>query len=188
LGEKVRQFWKDNLQKREETTIKQRVTYNTRATQGAYLLTNQHLSEVMSNKLLNNERIWQRGEYKAIKCPKTCRYKSSYELTIMQDLDASDAVASWNYECVSIRYIDETEHKTRRYVPDFLITLKSGKIIMLEAKPFKLSTHPRVMCKTKAGVAYCKEMNITYIMWWPEMGSIDEVLQHKTLKDKDTQP
>lgn len=165
-------MWHDNPEIRKLASEKASKTYQSRKLEGKYIETNKNLSKIMSDKLLNNERIWQRGIYEPKKSEGICRYKSSYELLLMNELDNLDIVLNWSYEKCSIPYIDQ--NKQRRYIPDFIVNLTTNLKFMIEVKPKKL--HGRNLLKIEAGNLYCQENNMKYVLWEPCDGSIENYL------------
>jgi TnsA-like endonuclease N terminal len=172
-GERSAAFWKNNPEIRILTSEKAKKTYHERAALGHYDAMKQNLSKIMSDKLLNNERLWQQGSYTSAKSNRTCRYKSSYELQLMKEMDANDQIASWLYEQTSISYIDYIGQK-RRYIPDFVVNIVSGQNFMIEVKPKKL--HERNRSKITAGQEYCKRNNMIYVLWEPSDGPLVSIL------------
>lgn len=153
-----------------------KLTYRQRQSEGRYDEMYQKLSEIMVTKLINNERLWQQGEYHSSKCSKICKFKSSYELNIMQQLDASDIVIEWTYEPFFIPYFDSKKNKNRRYVPDFILKTVTNHHCLIEVKPKKLQyrfNHDKI----SAGQAYCDQNGIQFIVWDIEDGNINSILQ-----------
>lgn len=84
----------------------------------------------------------------------------------MQELDSDESVESWDYEPLSIPYA--FEERRRRYIPDFLIRMRSGGVFLEEVgpKPLKGSSE-RNLCKEEAARAYCAVRGFTYRIWQP---------------------
>ena len=59
-------------------------------------------------------------------------YRSFFELSIAEDLNAR--AVPFQYEQIKFKYTEPV--KTRTYTPDFGITSKSGKQILIEAKGY----------------------------------------------------
>lgn len=77
---------------------------------------------------------------------KTCSYRSSYELRLMEWLDRSANVIRWSSEKIEIPYISPIDGKQHRYYPDAYVELKQadgtiGKFI-IEIKPESQSVAP----------------------------------------------
>lgn len=60
---------------------------------------------------------------------KSGQYRSIFESKVAEQLDAVEC--TWNYETTRVSY---TRHHI--YTPDFLVSLPSGKIFLLEAKGY----------------------------------------------------
>lgn len=108
---------------------------------------------------------------------KLINYRSSWELTFIRRIDMFDPnVLKWASEPISIPYISRERFggkwidKKRQYHPDFLVILKSGKVILIEIKPMNqvplnesmTMMNPDMMknqCKWKAALGFCKTKN-----------------------------
>ena len=55
------------------------------------------------------------------------RYRSSWELSVMQMCDNNDAIQQWASESVKIPYKDPLTGKPTVYVPDFLVVFQDNK-------------------------------------------------------------
>jgi hypothetical protein len=95
------------------------------------------------------------------KCTKTkvVKYRSSYELTFCELLDASDMVESWEYEQYYIGYMFR-DHK-HFYLVDFWIRLKTGAIFLIEIKPKTfyeraMQQKDRNWAKWNAAISFCR--------------------------------
>lgn len=90
------------------------------------------------------------GTYLSTKTGLTCKYRSGWELSYMQYLDADVRVATWGYECVVIPYVsNQRSGKVRRYHPDFLVTYADGQVLV-EIKPSKRVHQAKVAKKLVA--------------------------------------
>lgn len=175
MSENWKAFWANNPEIRIRRDASCKKTYNTRALCGAYEKTRQHLSEVMSKKLINNERIWQCGEYVPHKSVKNlCRYKSSYELKAMIELDEAETVIAWEYESLRIQYTD-VDNAKHFYIPDFTVHTNVGKTFIVEVKPAKL--RDKNIPKFEAAALYCKQNNMSFAVWEPNDGPICELFR-----------
>ena len=72
--------------------------------------------------------------------------RSSWEEKFCRWLDANPSVTEWISEGLSIPYYDPTQRRTRRYFPDFLITINNRETFVIEVKPYKETAPPK---KTK---------------------------------------
>lgn len=102
-------------------------------------------------------------------------YRSSWELKFIQRIDGYEPnVYKWSSEPIEIPYISKEKingkwiEKKRHYSPDFLIILKSGKVLLIEIKPMNqvplfentINVDPVQMknqCKWKAAIGFCKQ-------------------------------
>lgn len=101
-------------------------------------------------------------------------YRSSWELTLMRNLEYNPNVHKWTSEPIAIPYISREKdgtkwiEKRRKYFPDFLVVMKSGKVLLIEVKPLnqvplneaQVKFDPTMMknyCKWKAVSAFCKQ-------------------------------
>lgn len=162
LSEISKKRWqnKDLLKTRN---IKTSQTWHKRDQAGLYESYKEKMSLMMTNKLLQGKKHWKLGTYQSHKMNKSFNFKSSWEENIMKQLDSSTQVVSWSYETISIKYYDEN-HKIRRYIPDFIITLEPGHKILLEVKAPKLALGERQQCKFTAAKQYCIENNIEFVL------------------------
>lgn len=105
---------------------------------------------------------------------KPITYRSSWELKFIQRIDNFDPnVLKWASEPISIPYVSREKSygkwidKKRQYHPDFLVILKSGKVILIEIKPMNqvplnesmTLMNPDMMknqCKWKAALGFAK--------------------------------
>ena len=115
-------------------------------------------------------------------------YRSGYEKALMHWLDRNPNVLKWSSESVCIPYTIQTENKTRRYFPDFLIEIldKTGnkRILLIEVKPKKETVLPVVtrrkkkstviqehvtyaknQAKWEAARAWCKRHGAEFTIW-----------------------
>lgn len=155
----------NNKELLEQAAEKRKYTWHERNATGAYDDMKQKLSKMMTQKLLNNERIWQQGTYEPKKSIGPCRYKSSWELEGMRQLDACSAIDNWRYEKLSIPYIDPKGQK-RRHIPDFQIELATGERAIIEIKPKKWLLNSKFQqAKIEAAKKFCASQNIVYGLW-----------------------
>lgn len=71
-------------------------------------------------------------------------YRSMWEKNVMQFLDDNAEVEKWNSEDFTIRYYYEVDKKMHTYHMDFWIKWKSGRVMLVEVKPFKQTQPPKV--------------------------------------------
>lgn len=85
-----------------------------------------------------------------------CKYRSGWELSYMQHMDADPLVLSYLYEGVKIPYVSNRKTgKLRGYLPDFLVTRVDGTRIMIEVKPSRKVAHATVKKKLEAAALWC---------------------------------
>lgn len=91
---------------------------------------------------------WVQGHFKPVNPKKyvgdarNITFRSSWELRVMSRLDTDPNVVSWASEEVTIRYLDPSTKKWRRYFPDFLVKYADGKVRMIEVKPASQQERP----------------------------------------------
>ena len=76
--------------------------------------------------------------------PKKIRFLSLWEWSLMKYLDFCPSVVKWNSEDVKIPYICATDSKQHLYLVDFFIILENGKRLLVEVKPSKQCSAPKV--------------------------------------------
>lgn len=111
---------------------------------------------------------WAQGPYTVINREKyvgngTPRYRSGWELSFMKFCDSNDHVLQWASESIAIPYRHPLTGKMTQYIPDFLITYRTGnntvKAELIEIKPKKQSViESKMSSRDRAIVAinYCK--------------------------------
>ena len=105
---------------------------------------------------------------------KIITYRSSWELEFIRRLEYDSNVLKWSSEPIEIPYISKEKvngkwiEKRRNYNPDFLVILKSGKVLLIEVKPLSqvplfentILSDPAQMknqCKWKAAIGFCNK-------------------------------
>lgn len=78
-------------------------------------------------------------------------WRSTWELKTMKYLDENPNIIEWSSEEIIIPYISPIDNRRHRYFPDFLIKVmlpdKSIKTMLLEVKPLKETSEPKVQSK-----------------------------------------
>lgn len=89
--------------------------------------------------------------------------RSKLEKGVIFMLDHLDVCESVKYENIRIHYF--LNDKKHTYIPDFDITLKSGKRILIEVKPYCLSVIPEgsILVKKLAAENYAKHNRCVYV-------------------------
>ena len=85
----------------------------------------QKISKTVSQRYLEGGIQWSKGEHVSTKTGRRCYYRSSYELIHMKRLDEDTSVVDWRHEPFWLKY--EFEGRTRRYLPDFVVTFSDGR-------------------------------------------------------------
>lgn len=83
---------------------------------------------------LNRGRGYKAGIYHLSRLNVDIRYRSSYELTFLERVNADQNIVSLEYEKVRVLYTD-SKGDAHSHVPDYLLTLSSGRKILVEVKP-----------------------------------------------------
>lgn len=73
---------------------------------------------------------------------KSISYRSSWELGFMKYLDSNSNVKKWASEELIIPYYFPLDEKMHRYFPDFWVEFTSGRIGVIEIKPFHETQEP----------------------------------------------
>ena len=114
-------------------------------------------------------RKYHQGKYKIknrdkyLGDPDNIVYRSSWELKVLQWLDAHPDVISFSSEEIIIPYISPADGRYHRYFPDFFVKIRSKdgtiKNMILEVKPHSQVIEP--VKKTKITKRYINEV-VTY--------------------------
>jgi len=86
------------------------------------------------------------GKYVSLKGQQSFFYRSTWELAMMQYLDADINVSSWQYECVKISYT--YGNRTCWYIPDFTVVYADGRRLMYELKPKAFVNDKKIQAKS----------------------------------------
>lgn len=92
---------------------------------------------------------------------KTIIYKSSLEQRFMLYLDKNPMIKAWAYEPTSIKYLDVTTNKVRRYYIDFMVVVKGNpdKVFYCEVKSKKETQKPKNSKNIKDNLLYLKNLS-----------------------------
>lgn len=123
---------------------------------------------VVRHKTKKRRGWYHEGKLKISKSEKEIEYRSGWEKEVSLMFDLDTEVVKVEYECLRIPYI--TNIKTRKikiYLPDFLITYKSGSKKIIEIKRDDRVQTKIVKTKAIAAEKYIKEnmSNTTYEIW-----------------------
>ena len=83
----------------------------------------------------------------------------------MDSLDSDTQIHEWVYEPVFVCYLHDL--KVKKYIPDFLITLNTGRKILVEVKPERMRNVSSNVAKRDAVLQKCEEENWEYYEWCP---------------------
>ena len=111
------------------------------------------------------------GSHKSPKCKAIVKYRSGWEKTVCEHLDANPDVLAYEYEELIIPYLaNKKTGKIRNYFPDFLVYYKDGSRILVEVKRKNLLGNLIVKKKAKAAEEWCrKQQNVKYEFWTDPM-------------------
>lgn len=125
-----------------------------------------HLSEEAKRKVslsksrIHNLKFYKSGTYKSSKCDKMINYMSSYELDFLKICDSSKFIHKVEVpDPIPYEYIG----KFHSYYPDFMITLDSGKKVLVEIKPKNLMMNELVLIKRFSAFKWCRKLGIYHI-------------------------
>lgn len=107
-------------------------------------------------------------------------YRSSYELTAFQKLDADDRVVTYIVEPFSLTYVN-AEGNTRRYKPDIMVCYGRGLTLLIEVKAKWELKKEIVQMKAKAAREWCKSAKARFIFWTEKELGIGEAAQGAVL-------
>lgn len=92
------------------------------------------------------------------------RYDSDLEKLMMRRLEKDGDVVKWTKRHgISIPWID-SQHHTRRYMPDFLVQYADGRTVIIEVKNPKMMDSDDVKRKRKAAEMWCAQRGMKYIL------------------------
>lgn len=98
--------------------------------------------------------------------PTNIKFRSSWELTMMNRLDTDPNVLEWSSEETIIPYRSPLDNKIHRYFPDFKVKVidRDGKhkTYLMEVKPLKQTQEPKKTPTNKATKRYIHEVT-TYL-------------------------
>jgi len=89
-------------------------------------------------------------------------------------LDSDHRIVTWEYESILVCYLHGI--KVKRYIPDFLVTVNTGKKILVEIKPERMRDIPVNAAKRAAVMQKCQEEGWIYYEWSPNNPVVPEVL------------
>lgn len=122
------------------------------------------ISQTIAQLYVDGGFAWAKGTYVSTKTCRKCYYRSSWELSLMQQLDTDDDVLDWESEFTTIPYQFEGIHHV--YIPDFRV-VRNGVTQIIEVKPVSLRIIPKNVAKRQAAQRYCAERGWAYVEWEP---------------------
>lgn len=128
-----------------------------------------------------------RGQHlskKSLRSP--LRYRSSWELELMHELDDDPNVVSWAYEPFWLEFYLGGERK--RYLPDFIVVMSGGLTKLVEVKPAKRRLDPKNIAKKCAAVRFCEALGISYEDWEPSLPRQREIERQRQRTKNKTDP
>lgn len=125
--------------------------------------TKQKMRDARSRLILAGKMNWRlfghkSGTHESPKAGKSVHFRSSWEEVMMQYLDTSLSVLTWEYEPVRIPYRYDGQ---RWYVPDFLVTFQDRRKELWEVKPREFIGAEKTLRKTEAARAWCAENGVS---------------------------
>jgi hypothetical protein len=99
-----------------------------------------------------------------------CGFRSWWERRAIDVLETDPTISSFSYESLVVPYT--WSGQPRRTVPDFLVTLVTGSILVAEVKPSGYVKNPKEQAKAEAVRAFCATRGWLYETWtearlWP---------------------
>lgn len=109
-------------------------------------------------------------------------YRSGWERWAFRWCENNSDIKSWCSEETVIPYISAIDNKVHRYFVDLKITMKDGRVILVEIKPDKQTRPPTTrrrtkkhinesleyvknQCKWNAASKYCKDNGYEFQIW-----------------------
>jgi hypothetical protein len=118
---------------------------------------------------------YKSGWFWSDKNQKNMFYRSSYELIAMKFFETMSSVFRYEYETLSIPYIDKN-NKPRRTIPDFLVYYTDGTKQIIEIKPlFKIKNNLfNTVQKMEVTKEFAKQNNMSYAVWTEKELGLDQ--------------
>lgn len=90
-------------------------------------------------------------------------YKSSYELSVYEQLEQLDEVTNYHGESFKVPYY--FKGKQHNYIPDISVKFADGHVEIWEIKPSNQTTFERNQAKWKAAAAFCEARGWKFIVY-----------------------
>ena len=100
----------------------------------------------------NNVRT---GEFYSKKMLRYVEYESRLEYLFFQKLENAEEVVFYMEQPIAVNYV--FENRNRKYYPDVLVLLATGKALIIEIKPREFMSAPINIAKWKSLKQYCTE-------------------------------
>lgn len=116
--------------------------------------------------------------------PTNIIFRSLWEYHVMRWCDLNPDVTKWESEEFCIPYICKTDGQPHRYFPDFLISFRNGKTVLVEVKPkhqtkpperkrgkseekflTEALTYAKNISKWEAAQQYCRKQGYIFQVW-----------------------
>lgn len=92
-------------------------------------------------------------------------YRSGWEKSLCEYLDADSSVISYSYESIKIPYTTSVRsRRIRTYIPDFSIEMTNDRHILCEVKPLNRVMQVKNQKKFEAAENWCKENGYEFII------------------------
>lgn len=122
---------------------------------------NEILKRIRTNKPSKTRKGW----ISVSKCKEDIYYGSSWEKFLIEYCESSSEVKEI-FRCNVIKY--EFEGKSKRYLPDLMVSLIDGKSIIFEVKPSHELENDKVKAKEKYARIYCESLVDTEYRFFTE--------------------
>lgn len=130
-------------------------------------ITREKISVSASERIINGEKnayvYSKKGKHFSIKLNREIHFRSSYEEIAFKFLDKDNNVLTYLNEPFFIEYF--FENATHRYIPDILITYKTGIQKLIEIKPEWRLIEPKIIAKHNTAKSYCQEKGLIFEVW-----------------------
>jgi hypothetical protein len=103
--------------------------------------------------------------HKYVGDPNNIICRSSWERFFASNLDVNPAVERWASEEIAIKYISPRDGLEHRYFCDFLVKFTSGKVVLIEIKPYSQAIPPVKPSKnSNKAIARYHEDSMTFLV------------------------
>jgi hypothetical protein len=118
----------------------------------------------------NNNPHYKTGEHRSPKSPgSVIKFRSGWEQSVCEWLDQDPEVVLYQYECIDIRFVSNLKTlRTRRYIPDFLVTYSDGRKVLVEVKRKDQLKKRHTQKKISAGKSWASAHGIEFEIWTEE--------------------